>query len=129
MKARPATLFLSNLLPSPDLWTAEMPLIPSHAAWYLPLYSMTCALSRERLDLSVFNEYQNVKCLLSHLLLASFFLVSFLKEPIVSECSQHDILIELVKRQFFAVLQRKIVGCLYFLLKDEFKVKLPLKEV
>lgn len=38
MKERPAAPSLSNLLASPDLWAAEMPLIPRHAVWYLPGY-------------------------------------------------------------------------------------------
>lgn len=36
MKERPAAPSLSNLLASPDLLAAEMPLIPRHAVWYLP---------------------------------------------------------------------------------------------
>lgn len=54
MKDRPVAPFLSNLLPSPDLWTAEMPLIPCHAVWYLPsLYDVRSPPGRERTRLFI----------------------------------------------------------------------------
>lgn len=38
MKECPAAASLGNLLASPDLLAAEMPLIPRYAVWYLPGY-------------------------------------------------------------------------------------------
>lgn len=61
MKERPAAPSLGNLLASPDLWAAEMPLIPRRTVWYLPRYRDASFPPAE----SRLNERQNLKCLVS----------------------------------------------------------------